>query len=128
MTTKQRKPYTVNPQNPPGRKRGYRPKTERNITHTQGAWAWDHRKIERKLDRSTDEDCWPWLGSTSPSANLQGAYKNGKPQMTQVNRLIAMQQGHDMEHQQVRMRCHNKQCSNPNHFIIEPLQRRNRVD
>ena len=120
--TARKKTYTVNPLNPPGRRLGYRPEPTRIITHEQGEWAWDAGKIAAKLVKGSKTACWSWQGATSPGGNLLGAYKNGRAQMTQVNRLIAMQElGADLEGQQVRMRCGNKQCSNWHHFQIEPI-------
>jgi len=121
--TAQRKPYTINPLNPPGRPKGYSPPPNRKITHEQDGWAWDSRKIDRKLKRTDNPDeCWAWLGSVSPGGNLMGAYKNNKPQMTQVNRLLAMQEFNcSLIGQQVRMTCGNHRCSNPHHFRIEPI-------
>lgn len=113
---------------PPGRPPGYQPPPTRVITHEQGAWAWNAAKIEEKLVKGSKTACWAWQGATSPGGNLLGAYKNGHAQMTQVNRLIAMQELNvDLEGQQVRMRCGNKKCSNWHHFLIEPIVKRKHV-
>lgn len=122
----EKKRYTINPLNPPGRKKGYKPQLTRIITHQQGGWSWNADKIFEKLVKGPESFCWAWQGATSPGGNLLGAYKNGRPQMTQVNRLIAMQElNADLEGQQVRMRCGNKKCSNWHHFQIEPIRTRN---
>ena len=114
---------TQNAQNkrPRGRTPGWSPGETRTITHRVGQWSWNHNKLISKLVKGQNEDdCWQWQGAVSPAANLFGAYKNGRPQMTQVNRLLAMAEtGLDLEGKCVYMRCGDFHCSNPQHFFIQ---------
>lgn len=109
-----------------GRKKGWSPGITRKMTHQIGVWSWDHNKLISKLVPGPElDDCTHWQGAVSPAANLFGAYKQdatgrSRPQMTQVNRLLAMAEtGEDLEGRCVFMRCGNSHCSNTEHFVIE---------
>jgi hypothetical protein len=106
----------------PGRRPGWSPGETRKMTHQVGAWMWNHATLLSKLVKGVGEDdCWQFTGSRGPQGNLFGAYKNGRAQMTQANRLLAMAtSGEDLEGQCVFMRCGNRYCSNPQHFVIQP--------
>lgn len=105
-----------------GRPLGYTPKNKgTTLTHQQGAWAWNSPRLHAKIETGKKNECWSWLGSAGPSGNLYGAYKNGKPQMTQPNRLIYMEMTDSpAEDVAIYMRCHNRNCCNHNHFEILP--------
>ena len=96
---------------------------QKRITHEVANWQWDHDKIEKKMQKGTDDECWSWTGAKGPYGNLMGAHKNTDgqwhPQMIQVNRLLAMEQlNEDISDRAVYMRCGNIFCCNPNHFSI----------
>lgn len=111
--------------NPVGRPKGWTPGLTRRHTHQVGAWAWDHDRLLSKLDPGTAEECWSWRGAVSPAANLYGAYKNGRAQMTQTNRLLYMALYNvEIEGSGVYMTCGSAHCSNPNHFELLPTRQR----
>ncbi len=92
-------------------------------THHHGDWAWNNPLLMSKAEPGLQEDdCWQWRGAQGPMGNLFGAYKNGRPQMTQANRLIARQHGHEIDNLAVFMRCHNKFCCNPLHMVTAPAK------
>jgi hypothetical protein len=90
-----------------------------------GAWAWDDQRLWNKIEVSLDtKECWLWQGSMSPSGALMGAWKDNVPQMTQARRLVYMSQtNEDVSPYQVKMKCKNQQCCNPNHFELNPTNR-----
>lgn len=99
---------------------------------TQGQWTWKDSLLWRKVVKTTPEACWAWLGSTSPHANLFGARKNDRPQMTQVPRLLwASIHEQDIEDLEIRHTCGNRFCCNPHHLYAVPnhmLYRRDGTD
>ena len=101
---------------PVGRPRGYSPGLQRKITNHQGPWSWDTDKLNAKI-RKQAAGCYEWTGSTGPYTNLFGVYKNGKPQMTQANRIIYMERtGEDITNAQIMMTCHNRYCCRFEHM------------
>lgn len=91
-------------------------------TRQHGPWAWNPERLLEKQRQTTADACWEWLGSRGPYGALFGVSKNGRPQMTQANRVLAMEYGMDCDNKAVFMRCHNKWCCNHNHFVILPLK------
>jgi len=91
-----------------------------------GAWAWDDNRLWSKIEVSLNiEECWLWTGSMSPSGALMGAWKDGLGQMTQARRLVYMSQtNEDVTPYQIKMKCGNQQCCNPNHFNLQPTNRK----
>lgn len=85
---------------------------------TQGIWSWKPELLFSKMRQGPEDECWQWLGSQGPHANLFGARKNGRPQMTQAARIIyAEYTGQDIEHLEIRHTCGNRYCCNPRHFL-----------
>lgn len=118
---------TAQNKRPRGRTPGWSPGETRVMTHQVAEWTWNHDKLLSKLVKGQHlDDCWQWLGSQGPQGNLFGAYKRKESgeyqaQMTQANRLMAMAEtGEDLTGQCVFMRCGNRHCSNPRHFVIQP--------
>lgn len=110
--------------NPGGRPRGYSPGPSRIITDRQAEWSWNADSLQKKQQKGSAEECWPWLGSKGPQGNLFGAFKHDRPQMTQANRLIWMTiNQRPLQSQAVKMRCQNRYCCNPNHFYLAPSHR-----
>ena len=105
----------------PGRPLGFSPGRYTKATHRVGDWAWNSTRLWSKIDQSAGADaCWAWRGAVSPGGNLFGAIKNGRSQMTQVNRLLLMEQtGEPINDVAVRMTCQNKYCCNHRHFTTE---------
>lgn len=104
-----------------GRPKGYSPGKLRLVDRQVGEWSWNSQRLNSKIQKSTDDECWTWTGSRGPQGNLFGAYKNNKQQMTQANRLIyAEHTNKPIEGQQVRMACYNKTCCNPHHMTVGP--------
>jgi hypothetical protein len=107
-----------------GRPRGYSPGLKRETTHSSGAWEWNTNFLHAKVVKGKKADCWAWTGAITPYGNVIGAYKNGKNQMTQPNRLLA----HELygmpldENHTVKMSCFNRYCCNHNHFFIREKQ------
>jgi hypothetical protein len=88
---------------------------------TVGAWSWSPELLHSKIQRGAPDECWGWTGSVSPHANLFGARKNGRPQMTQATRiLISDLTGQDIENMEVRHTCGNRFCTNPAHMYTQP--------
>lgn len=87
-----------------------------------GSWGWDDNRLWSKIEVSLDINaCWSWLGSMSPGGALMGGWKDGLQQMTQARRLVWMSHNNeDVSPYQVKMRCKNQQCCNPNHFELKP--------
>lgn len=86
-----------------------------------GAWTWKDSLLWRKIVKTADDVCWAWTGSTGPHANLFGARKNNRPQMSQVPRFIWMSvHNEDVEHLEIRHTCGNRFCCNPNHLTTVP--------
>jgi hypothetical protein len=96
-----------------------------------GAWAWNDELLWSKIEVSLDtEECWPWLGSMSPSGALLGAFKKDpetgeyRQQMTQARRLLwSSETNEDVGPYQVTMKCANQTCCNPSHFEIKRSNR-----
>jgi len=102
---------------PIGRPKGYSPGQTRTITHQIGAWSWNTETLHERIVKGADNECWSWTGSKNQHGNIFGAFKNGKGQMTQSNRLLYMEQVNEpIDHLSVKMTCGNKHCSNWNHF------------
>lgn len=100
-----------------GRPAGYSPGKNRNLTHTIGEWSWNSTTLHKRVIAGADTDCWSWRGSKNQYGNIFGAYKNGKPQMTQANRLLWMEQtGLDAKDRAIMLNCGNRHCCNPQHF------------
>lgn len=88
---------------------------------TIGAWTWDTELLLSKIKVLGPDDCWGWRGSTSPNANLFGARKHDKPQMSQASRFIWMTiHGEDVAELEVRHTCGNRFCTNPKHMYTQP--------
>jgi hypothetical protein len=102
-----------------GRQLGYSPGKTRSLTHQVGEWSWNTHHLHKRIQQQDDNQCWTWVGSQTPHGNIFGAYKNGRPQMTQSNRLLYMEQtGEPATAVSVHMACGNRHCSNPSHFEI----------
>lgn len=96
----------------------------RRITNNLGAWSWDAEKLNNRIVKTSTDECWLWLGTQNKHGNLFGAYKNGQARMTQANRIIYMEHaGVDIELQSVTMKCKNRYCCNPSHFVLKPNKR-----
>ena len=97
---------------------------KRVITHTVGEWSWNTNNLHKRLIMAGPDDCWSWRGSKNHHGNIFGAYKNGRPQMTQANRLFYMEQtGEPATDIAIRLSCGNYHCANPAHFIVVPNKR-----
>lgn len=97
----------------------------RKITHQVGPWTWNSQTLHERMIPGPEDDCWPWRGSRNQHGNIFGAYKNGRAQMTQANRLLYMEQsGYYPDGMSVYMKCGNRHCCNPNHFNLEPSRGR----
>jgi hypothetical protein len=91
------------------------------LLKTIGVWSWKPELLHKKIEQGPDDECWRWLGSISPHANLFGARKNNRAQMTQAARIIYMDRtGKDIEDIEIRHSCGNRFCCNWNHFVAIP--------
>lgn len=87
----------------------------------QGSWEWNDELLWSKVVEKAPDECWDWTGSRGPFSVLFGAKKNGRRQMTQATRLLAMSHfAEDLDHSEIRHTCHNRWCCNPAHFEILP--------
>ena len=106
---------------PIGRPRGYSPGLMRTITHRIGVWSWNTENLHKRIIKGKKNECWTWTGSSNQYGNIFGAYKNDKQQMSQTNRLIYMEiHNEPIDDLSIQMKCGNKHCCNPNHFITGP--------
>jgi len=100
-----------------------------DASKTVGEWTWNTEVLWSKIVKTDDDSCWAWLGAVGPQTNLFGARKNGKPQMTQTQRILYRDvTGEDCDDLQIRHSCGNAYCLNPSHFKILPNQRKYRED
>ena len=90
-----------------------------------GLWSWNTDKMWSKIEVSLDpQECWLWQGAMTPSGAVFGVKKAGHSQMTQVRRLVVMEQEQrDITPYQVTMKCDNQQCVCPDHFELKPSYR-----
>jgi hypothetical protein len=96
---------------------------------TVGKWSWDPELLMSKIIKRDTDDCWGWSGSVAPHANLMGARKNNRPQMTQAPRLIWMTHtGQDVSELEVRHHCGNRFCTNISHMFTKPNHMRYHKD
>ena len=95
-----------------------------------GAWGFDRERLWSKINTTPDANgCHNWQGAMSPSGALMGAWKtNGtamRQQMTQVRRLVQMDiTDQDVSDHQVKLKCANQKCCNPDHFVLHPNNRK----
>lgn len=86
-----------------------------------GQWSWNTRLLWDKVQPGSADQCWAWTGSYGPHANLFGARKNHKPQMSQANRFIyAETHNIDVTDLEIRHTCGNRYCCNPSHMVAIP--------
>ena len=95
-----------------------------------GQWGWDDNRLWSKIDKNPDHNgCHNWQGAMSPSGALMGAWKiDGHQQMTQARRLVFMSKtNEDVTPYQVRLKCANQACCNPEHFELKKNYRGRQV-
>lgn len=94
-----------------------------HLMKTIGQWTWNSQSLLKKVDRSDPNGCHPWLGSQGPHAPLFGARKNNKAQMTQAARMLYRElYNKDCEGLKVTHNCGNRNCMNPDHWLIVPVK------
>jgi hypothetical protein len=87
----------------------------------KGKWSWNPDLLISKIEIGEVDECWRWLGARAPHANLFGAYKNNRPQMTQSSRLIWMTvHDEDVSDLEVKHSCGNRWCCNVKHMFTQP--------
>lgn len=92
-----------------------------NKTHHCEEWSWNSPLLHSKIAKGAPDECWDWCGSTGPHGGLFGAEKDGKPRMTQPNRLLYMEQtGGTAAEISVNTTCGNRLCCNSRHWRIGP--------
>lgn len=92
-----------------------------------GQWRWNSELVNSKVDKTDEFGCHPWLGSQSPAAPLFGARKNNYPQMTQAARILYRDwYNEDCEDKEITHKCGNKNCMNPDHWLILPIKKHGR--
>jgi hypothetical protein len=91
-----------------------------------GAWEFDRDRLWSKIDTKPDlNGCHNANSAWSPSGALMGAWKNGHQQMTQIRRLVEMDESNeDIQEYQVTLKCGNQRCCNREHFVLKPNKRR----
>ena len=95
----------------------------------QGPWGWNEDRLWAKIDLRPDYNgCHNWQGAMSPTGALMGVYKNDHQQMIQARRLVWMSKNkEDVTPYQVRLKCANQSCCNPEHFEIKKNNRGSRL-
>jgi len=95
----------------------------------QGPWGWNEDRLWAKIDPTPDYNgCHNWQGAMSPTGALMGVYKNDHQQMIQARRLVWMSKNkEDVTPYQVRLKCANQSCCNPEHFEIKKNNRGSRL-
>ena len=96
---------------------------------TIGEWTWNSDVLWNKIQKTDDDSCWAWIGSTGPQTNLFGARKAGQPQMTQARRILFRDVfNEDCDDKQIKHTCGNPFCMDWQHFSVKPNQRKYRLD
>ena len=86
-------------------------------------WTWNSELVLSKVDKGNQWDCWEWTGAQSPAAPLFGARKNNRPQMTQAARILYREYyNEDCEEREITHDCGNKNCMNPDHWLIKDIK------
>ena len=95
----------------------------------QGPWGWNEDRLWAKIDLRPDYNgCHNWQGAMSPTGALMGVYKNDHQQMIQARRLVWMSKNkEDVTPYQVRLKCANQSCCNPEHFELKKNNRGSRL-
>jgi len=92
---------------------------------TIGQWTWNSRLLNEKVIRLGKQDCWPATNfAQTKHGPLFGCQKNGRPQMTQVTRILYRDWfNEDCEEKEITHSCGSKQCLNPNHWEVKPIKK-----
>jgi len=100
-------------------------KTKPEESKTVGQWSWNTKRLNEKVIRLGEDECWPATNfAQTQHAPLFGARKNGKPQMSQVCRILYRDWfDDDCEEKEVAHSCGDKNCLNPKHWDIKPLKK-----
>jgi len=103
-----------------------KPKNDYTKFTKVGAWAWRSDLLWKKIRKGENaDDCWTWIGSRSEHANLFGAYKNQRQQMTQAIRIIFRElTNKDCDDLSFRHTCGDKYCCNLAHIQYYPNNRK----
>lgn len=92
----------------------------------RGPWVYSSKTFWEKVQQTTPDACWHWLGSHSPGGPLFGVYRQlglseYKPRMTQARRVMWAEQNHvwPPDDMPIYHGCGNKACMNPLHWTLE---------
>jgi hypothetical protein len=97
-------------------------RTKPEHRRTMGAWTWNSKLLNEKVIKGTELDCWPSTNfSQTKHGPLFGVTKNGKPQMTQLCRILYRDWFNiDCEENEIAHKCGDKTCLNFNHWEVKP--------
>jgi len=96
-------------------------RTKPEHKRTMGPWAWNSKLLNEKVIKGDQDDCW--LADNFAQTRhgpLFGVTKNGRPQMTQVCRILYRDWfNKDCEENEIAHKCGEKFCLNPNHWDVK---------
>lgn len=72
-------------------------------------------RLNRRVDRQGENDCWPWLGATR---NGYGAIKHDRKVLSTHVVVYVAFKGMPPRDRIVTHSCDNKICCNPNHLVL----------
>ena len=97
-------------------------RTKPEDKRTMGEWTWNSKLLNEKVIRGPELECWPATNfSQTKHGPLFGVTKNGKPQMTQLCRILYRDWFNiDCEENEIAHKCGDKMCLNPDHWEVKP--------
>ena len=103
-------------------------KTKPQYVRSMGAWTWNTKVLNEKVIKGLPFECWPSTNfAQTKHGPLFGVKKNGRPQMTQVCRILYRDWfNEDCEEREVTHSCGDKTCLNPDHWLIQPIKKHGR--
>lgn len=84
-------------------------------------WGYSSANFWRRVNKTTQDDCWIWQGNSGPAGPLFGAYIMGandthEPRMTQARRIAYAEAHGEWPRHNLYHACGNRSCMNPDHY------------
>lgn len=73
------------------------------------------RDVWSRIDTTNTHGCWPWTGAVNRKNGFGQFYYLGK---RGPHRWVMERQGHKIDGHEVRHKCMNPVCCNPNHLYL----------